>query len=99
VTTLPTRRTSLRGETFEGERLLLSLAVATKLYRCPSCREPLGIGTEHVFVRYLDADAPWDHEHWHGRCVSERLMRSLAAVEQVPAAKRPRPQRRRPGRR
>jgi hypothetical protein len=45
------------GETYEGERIELELDVARKLYRCPACRGYIGIGQEHVFVRYPDADA------------------------------------------
>ena len=54
---LPSRRRKIVGETYEGERLELELSVAKKLYRCPACRGYIGIGQEHVFVRYPDADS------------------------------------------
>lgn len=87
---LPTRRSSLEGQTYEGDRLRLSLSIAKSLYRCPACRESIPIGSEHVFVHYLDADPPWDHEHWHSVCVSNRLLRSFASSVPVPAPKPPR---------
>jgi len=95
MTGLPSRRWKTVGRTYEGERLELSLSVAKKLYRCPSCRGYIGIGQEHVFVRYPDADAAWDHEHWHRDCVAGRLLRSLAESVQVPAPRAPKSGRRR----
>ena len=88
---LPNRRTSIQGETYEGERIRLSLSVAKKLYRCPGCKQSLEIGTDHVFVKYLDADPPYDHEHWHSGCAESKLIRNLASSSAVPAQKRPRP--------
>lgn len=84
---------SIEGRTYEGERLRLSLSIAKKLYRCPGCREPIGIGREHVFVSYLDADPPFDHEHWHRDCSEDRLIRALATSRNVPAPRPPRPSR------
>lgn len=95
MTSLPSRRLSIEGRTYEGERLRLSLSVAKKLYRCPGCGRPIGIGTEHVFVSYLDADPPFDHEHWHGSCSEDRLVRAFASTTTVPAPRAPRPTRRR----
>lgn len=91
---LPDRRRSLQGETFEGERLRLSFSIAKKLYVCPGCRQPIGIGSSHTFVTYLDADPAWDHEHWHSACATQRLIRSLAEYTVVPAERAPRPKRR-----
>ncbi|MFP5299355.1 MAG: hypothetical protein ACLGHL_10250 [Actinomycetota bacterium] len=91
---LPNRRQSLQGETYEGERLRLSFSIAKKLYVCPACREPIGVGASHTFVAYLDADPPWDHEHWHTDCAHNKLIRSLATSWPVPAPKAPRPPRR-----
>lgn len=92
---LPNRRMSVQGETFEGDRLRLSLSVAKKLYRCPGCKQSLGIGTDHVFVAYLDADPPYDHEHWHSECAASKLIRNLSNSTSIPAQKAPRPKRRR----
>lgn len=92
---LPDRRMSIQGVTFEGERLRLSLSVAKKLYRCPGCRGSLAIGTDHVFVRYLDADPPYDHEHWHSGCAASKLVRNLSSSTRIPAQKAPRPRSRR----
>ena len=88
---LPSRRRKIVGETYEGERLELELSVAKKLYRCPACRGYVGIGQEHVFVRYPDADAAWDHEHWHRGCVEDKLLRTLAGAREVAAPRAPRP--------
>jgi hypothetical protein len=93
---LPSRRRKIVGETYEGQRLELELSIAKKLYRCPACRGYIGIGQEHVFVRYADADPGWDHEHWHRDCVEDKLLRSLAGSHEVTAPKAPR---RRPPRR
>lgn len=90
----PTRRLSVVGQTFEGVRLRLAFAIAKKLYVCPSCRSPIGVGAEHTFVEYLDADPPFDHEHWHNVCAQDRLLRILASSRSVPAARPPRPRRR-----
>jgi len=86
---LPSRRSKIVGETYEGERLELELSVAKKLYRCPACRGYIGIGQEHVFVRYPEAEAAWDHEHWHRDCVESKLLRSLAGSREVAAPKAP----------
>ena len=91
---LPTRRISIVGWSYEGEQLKLSLAISQKLYVCPSCREPIGVGEEHIFVAYPEADAPFDHEHWHSRCVQNRLFRTLEKTQPVPARRRPKPRRR-----
>lgn len=90
TSSMPSKRTSVEGETYEGERVRLSLSVAKKLYRCPSCRQMIGIGSDHVFVHYLDADPAFDHEHWHSGCAGERLLRNLARARNVPAPKAPR---------
>ena len=92
---LPSRRRKIVGETYEGERLELELSVAKKLYRCPACRGYIGIGQEHVFVRYPDADAAWDHEHWHRDCVEGKLLRSLAGFREAAAPRPPKGRRRR----
>ena len=92
---LPTRRQKIVGRTYEGEKVELELDVARKLYRCPACRDYIGIGLEHVFVRYPEADAAWDHEHWHRACVEEKLLRSLAEAHGAPAPRPPRRPRRR----
>jgi len=92
---MPSRRTSVRGVTYEGERLELEASVAKKLYRCPACRGYIAIGAEHVFVRYPEADEAWDHEHWHRACVQDKLLRTLAEARTVPAAKAPKGRRRR----
>lgn len=94
VELLPNRRQSLQGETYEGERLRLSFSIAKKLYLCPGCKNPIGVGAAHTFVAYLDADPPWDHEHWHADCARHRLIRALASSRPVPAPKPPRPARR-----
>lgn len=94
LTELPSRRTSIQGETFEGERLRLSLSVAKKLYRCPACRQIIDIGAEHVFVHYLSAEPPYDHEHWHSGCAGTKLIRNLSSSFEVSAPKAPRPKRR-----
>lgn len=91
---IPSRRTSIQGETYEGTRLRLSLSVAKKLYRCPACRGLIDIGAEHIFVHYLDADLSYDHEHWHTDCAASRLIRNLASSSSVPAPKAPRANRR-----
>ena len=92
---LPSRRQKIVGRTYEGERVELELDVARKLYRCPACRGYIGIGQEHVFVRYPDADAAWDHEHWHQDCVREKLLRTLAESHGAAASRPPRRPRRR----
>ena len=92
---LPNRRRKVVGETYEGERLELELSVAKKLYRCPACRGYVGIGQEHVFVRYPDADAAWDHEHWHRGCVEEKLLRTLSSWRDRVAPRPPKGARRR----
>ncbi len=92
--TMPTRHVSIEGTTFEGDRLRLSFSIAKKLYVCPGCRRPIGVGAEHVFVHFLDADPTWDHEHWHNECVADRILRTLASERPVPAPRAPRPRRR-----
>ena len=92
---LPTRRQKIVGRTYEGERIELELDIARKLYRCPACRGYIGIGLEHVFVRYPDADDAHDHEHWHRDCVEEKLLRTLAEAHGAAAARPPRRPRRR----
>ena len=72
----------------------LSLSVAKKLYRCPACRQIIDIGADHVFVHYLDADPPYDHEHWHTGCAADKLVRNLSNSMPVAAPKAPRSKRR-----
>jgi hypothetical protein len=91
---LPSRRRKIVGETYEGERLELELSIAKKLYRCPACRGYIGIGQEHVFVRYPDADAAWDHEHWHRECAETKLLRALSVSHEAATPRPPRGRRR-----
>jgi hypothetical protein len=91
---LPDRRRSVEGETFEGDRLRLSFDIARKLYRCPGCRGLIDVGAAHVYVHYLDADPPWDHEHWHSGCASQKLLRLMTERKEVSAPRAPKSRRR-----
>lgn len=67
--TMPTRRSPVRGRDLGGDLIELELAIARKLYTCPSCREPIEIGFEHVFLRRSPVDgSPPYHQHWHKDC-------------------------------
>jgi hypothetical protein len=81
--TLPNRRHSLEGETYEGARLRMVYTIARKLYRCPGCHLSVEIGDGHTLVHYLSAD-PAYYQHWHRTCAAE-LIRQLKTRRVVPA--------------
>ncbi len=74
---LPTRRFDIAATDLDGRSIRLSLGIAKQLYRCPGCRESLAIGAEHVIVAIAEPEGERYHQHWHSRCVAERLLREL----------------------
>ncbi len=80
---LPTRRRNVRGTDLDGNRAELAFAISKKLYRCPSCRSSIAIGTEHVVVRWDQPDGDRFHQHWHRDCVESELLRNLRGIEVV----------------
>jgi len=78
---LPTRRQSLLGTDFDDNIVELKHTISKQLYRCPGCREPIQIGTEHVLVRIRPPDGTAYHQHWHRYCtrVIVRELRDLRA--------------------
>ena len=92
---LPDKRHSIRGVDLDGATVWLSHSVATKLYRCPGCRQSLLIGTEHVLVRVVPVGGDARHQHWHTECARAIVLRGLRAVDtrraEEAAGTRPRP--------
>jgi hypothetical protein len=83
---LPDRRTSLVGQTADGDEAWLSRGVSQKLYRCPGCHGELAIGSDHVIVAFVHRAGGTDHHHWHRRCATKDLVPTLSRVRQVPAS-------------
>ena len=79
---LPSRRTSVRGVDLDGNQTTLAWAVSRQLYRCPSCRNHVPIGSEHVIVRVDPVEGPGYHQHWHRTCALtlKRNLRDLRAT-------------------
>ncbi|MEO9220864.1 MAG: hypothetical protein ABI251_03625 [Mycobacteriaceae bacterium] len=56
----------------------VSVAQAAKVYRCPACDHPIGIGVAHVVAwRNDDLYGVADRRHWHNGCWSGRGRRGL----------------------
>jgi hypothetical protein len=83
---LPDKRTSLLGQTDEGDEAWLIRGIAGKLYRCPGCHGEVAIGADHVIVHYVRRLGGSDHHHWHRRCAEEILVGELRGVRKVSAA-------------
>lgn len=81
---LPTRRRNIRGRDLDGNKAELTFAISKKLYRCPSCRRSIEIGSEHVVVRWDRTDGETFHQHWHRDCVVENLVRNLRSLRAQP---------------
>ena len=96
---LPDRKTSLVGQTDEGDEAWLIRSISQKLYRCPGCHGEIGIGDDHVVVQYVRRLGGTEHHHWHRRCVSEILVGELRAVRRVSASESSRDRLERRGRR
>jgi hypothetical protein len=82
---LPDSRQSLLGVTAEGDEAWLIRGISRKLYTCPGCHGPIGIGDEHVVVQYVLRIGGTDHHHWHRRCAHDLLLPELRRVKPVNA--------------
>jgi hypothetical protein len=86
---LPDRRNNVVARDLDGNRVELSTSLAPRLYTCPSCRSEIGIGSEHVLVRFIpEAGEPW-HQHWHVDCVRSQLSRELRDAVTTPTERKP----------
>jgi hypothetical protein len=68
---LPTRKQPVEGQDLDGNDVVLAVGVSRRLYRCPSCRNSLQIGEEHVIVRRREEGGRGYHQHWHTSCATE----------------------------
>jgi len=80
---LPTRRHSLVGTDFDDNTVELKHTISKQLYRCPGCRGPIQIGSEHVLVRIRHPDGESYHQHWHRDC-TRPIVRELRGLRARP---------------